>query len=393
MFEEQGINRETVIQRLNLLLERDSTYFYGHPVASMSTIPHPLSTEILTNTLEKNAGRLHTFKGSAQVENEVIEMLGDLLHLDYPYGTTTSGGTESNLLAMLAAREVMKRRVKKPEIITPRTTHSSVDKAAWLLGVKVVKTRVDKQYRAVPRAIEKAVNKNTIGIFTTAGTTYLGQVDPIDEIGEIASEHKIPLHVDAAFGGFVLPFLREMGWQTDAFDFEVDGVTSVSIDPHKMGLAPIPAGCMIFRLKKHLRSITKKAPYLSGASATQATVLGTRPAAPVLATWAIMKHLGREGYRKIVRDCMNRTMLGKERVDDNPLLSLAVDPVMNILGIESKEVPLDMIVKEMETKGWRMATSPIPPTIRVVVMPHVSTGALNAFFNDLDRASTTIPPD
>lgn len=86
-------------------------------------------------------------------------------------------------------------------------------------------------------------------------------------------------------------------------------------------------------------------------------------------------------------------MLGKERVDDNPLLSLAVDPVMNILGIESKEVPLDMIVKEMETKGWRMATSPIPPTIRVVVMPHVSTGALNAFFNDLDRASTTIPPD
>jgi tyrosine decarboxylase/aspartate 1-decarboxylase len=393
MFEEQGLERERVAEQLNLLLEGDSTYLYGHPIASMSTIPHSLSTEIFSKTLERNAGRLHTFKGSAQVESEVIEMIGDLLHLKNPYGTTTSGGTESNLLAMLAARELAKRRIKKPEIIAPRTAHSSVEKAAWLLGLKLVKTRVDKQYRAVPKAIEKAASKNTIGLIATAGTTYLGQVDPIEDIGEIASNHNVPLHVDAAFGGFVLPFLNDTGWRSHAFDFQVPGVESVSIDPHKMGLAPIPSGCLVFKSQRHLKAITKKIPYLRGASATQTSVLGTRPAASILATWAIMKHLGRAGYRKIVRDCMDLTMLAKERVDDNPMLSLAIDPVMNILGIKSKEVPLEVVVKEMERNGWRMVTSPAPSSIRVVLMPHVSAGALNAFFNDLDRVSTTIPPD
>ncbi|MHA2380000.1 MAG: tyrosine decarboxylase MfnA [Candidatus Thorarchaeota archaeon] len=393
MFEEHGLDRESVIEQLNLMLERDSTYLSGHPIASMSTIPHSLSAEIFSKTLEKNAGRLHTFKGSARVEIEVIEMLGDLLHLNDPQGTTTSGGTESNLLAMLAAREVTKRRIRTPEIIAPRSAHSSVERAAWLLGVKLVKTRVDKQYRAAPKAVEKAITKDTIGIFATAGTTYLGQVDPIDEIGKIALDYKIPLHVDAAFGGFVLPFLKDIGWRSHAFDFEVPGVGSVSIDPHKMGLAPIPSGCVIFRSRRYLKAITKKIPYLRGASATQASVLGTRPAASVLATWAIMKHLGRAGYRKTVRDCMDRTMLGKERVEDNLMLSLAIDPIMNILGIKSKEVPLEIVVKEMERKGWRMTTSPVPPSIRVVLMPHVSTGALNALFNDLDRVSTTIPSD
>ncbi len=387
------MDRDTVIEQLSLLLEKDSTYLYGHPIASMSTIPHSLSTEVFSMTVEKSAGRLHTFKGSAQLESEVIGMIGDLLHLENPFGTTTSGGTESNLLAMLAAREVTKRRITKPEIIAPRTAHSSVEKAAWLLGVKLVKTRVDNQYRASPEAIEKKITKNTIGLVATAGTTYLGQVDPIEEIGEVALNHRIPLHVDAAFGGFVLPFLKDIGWRSHAFDFEAHGVDSVSIDPHKMGLAPIPSGCLIFKSQKHLRAITKKTPYLRGASATQMSVLGTRPAASILATWAIMKHLGRAEYRRTVRDCMELTILGKERVEDNPMLSLAINPVMNILGVKSKEVPLEVVVEEMEKRGWRMVTSPAPPSVRIVLMPHVSTGALNAFFNDLDRVSTTIPPD
>ncbi|MFQ5831837.1 MAG: tyrosine decarboxylase MfnA [Candidatus Thorarchaeota archaeon] len=393
MFEEQGMDRWAVVEQLDLMLERDSTYFSGHPIASMSTIPHPLSVEIFSKTLESNAGRMHTLRESEQIEREVIEMLGDLFHLKTSYGTTTSGGTESNLLAILSGREMATRRTKNPEVIAPRSAHSSVDKAAWLLGVKLVKTRVDKQYKAVPKAIEKAITKNTISIIATAGTTYLGQVDPIEEIGRIAREKKIPLHVDAAFGGFVIPFLRQLGWRTYPFDFEVKGVTSISVDPHKMGLAPIPAGCIVFRSRKHLKAVTKNIPYLRGASATQASILGTRPVASILATWAIMKHLGRAGYRKMIRECMDRTLLAKERVEDNPMLSLAIDPVMNILGVMSKEVPIDVVVKEMEKIGWRMATSPAPPSIRVVVMPHMSTGALNAFFNDLDVVSTTIPAD
>ncbi|MFX0055409.1 MAG: tyrosine decarboxylase MfnA [Candidatus Hermodarchaeota archaeon] len=392
ILEEHGLDKETVVGRLDSLLEGDATYFSGHPIASMSTIPHQLGTDVFLRTMERNAGRLHTFKGSARVEQEVIEMIADLLHLETPHGTTTSGGTESNILAMLAMRETQKR-VKRPEVIAPKTVHSSIDKAAWILGINLIKTGVDKQFKAISRSIEKKISENTIGIVATAGTTYLGQIDPIDEIGGVAAEHRIPLHIDAAFGGFVIPFLNDLGLGDYSYDFEVNGVTSVSVDPHKMGLAPIPAGCLIFKSGRHLRAITKKIPYLPGASSKQSSMLGTRPAASILATWAIMKHLGRSGYREIVRGCMAQTHLGKERVEDNPLLEIAIEPVMNILGIRSKEVPLETIIMKMEKRGWRMAASPLPPSLRLVVMPHITTGALNAFFNDLNKVSTTIPAD
>ncbi|MDH4215191.1 MAG: aminotransferase class V-fold PLP-dependent enzyme, partial [Candidatus Thorarchaeota archaeon] len=270
MFEEHGLTRDKVLETLDTLLAGDATYQSGHPIASMSTIPHSIGVEVFSRTLEKNAGRLHTFKGSARVEQEVIAMIGNLLNLNTPFGTTTSGGTESNILAMLAAREISKK-INEPEVIAPNTVHSSVDKAAWLLGVRLIKTPVDKNYRAKPRSIEAKITENTIGIISTAGTTYLGQVDPIEELGRIAFEHKIPLHVDAAFGGFVLPFLNDLYGVDINFDFKVKGVTSVSSDPHKMGLAPIPAGCILFRNKGHLKAITRKVPYLQGASSTQSS--------------------------------------------------------------------------------------------------------------------------
>jgi tyrosine decarboxylase/aspartate 1-decarboxylase len=392
VLDEQGSEDSAVVNELNSILEMDITGFSGHPIASMSTIPHQLGAKVFSRTMERNAGRLHSFKSSAIVEQEVIEMIADLLHLSNPYGTTSSGGTESNILAMLAMRE-SKKKIKKPEIIAPKTVHSSIDKAAWILGIKLVKTGIDRQFKANTRLIEKRISENTVGIIATAGTTYLGQIDPIDEIGLIAKQNRIPLHIDAAFGGFVIPFLNNLGPGHHPFDFEIKGVTSMSIDGHKMGLAPIPSGCLIFRTERHLKAITRKLPYLPGASSKQSSLLGTRPAGSILATWAIMKHLGRSGYREIVRDCMKRTQLGKDRVDENPLLELVIDPVMNILAIESREVPLDVIVIEMEKRGWRMVTSPLPRSLRLVIMPHVTTGAMNAFFNDLNDVSTTVPAD
>lgn len=393
MFSEKGMNAEDVLKRLDELLESDATYRTGHPIASMSTIPHSLGAEVFSRTLEKNAGRLHTFKGSAEVEKQVIRMLGDLLHLDDSYGTTTSGGTESNILAMLAYREQAKRRTKNPEVIVPENAHMSIHKAAWMLGVEVVKASVDKEFKANPKDVEKRITDDTIGVFTTAGTTYLGQIDPIEEIGEIASSNEIPLHVDAAFGGFVIPFLSELDRGEYPFDFSVKGVTSVSTDPHKMGLAPIPSGSLLFSQAGLMSNITWQVPYLQGASARQSSILGTRPAASILATWVIMKHLGREGYRDIVSRCMEVTDALADRVTKNPLLSLAIKPVMNILAVESREVPLAVIVEKMEAQGWRMATSPFPPTLRLVIMPHVTHDTANAFFNVLDEVSTTVPPD
>ena len=351
MFQDQGMDKTKVLEILGEILGRDTTYRSSHPIASMSTIPHPLSQEVFSRLIEKNAGRLHSFKGSTEIEKQVLLMIGDLLHLDTPYGTTTSGGTESNILAMLSAREIFKNRIGRPEIVVPKTVHSSLDEAAWLLNVKLVKTKVDGQYKAIPDEINQAITENTIAVFSTAGTTFLGQIDPINEIARISQEHGIHHHVDAAFGGFVIPFLKDLNIGDYPFDFEVPGVTSVSIDPHKMGLAPIPSGCIIYREKELLQAITRTIPYLRGESSTQSTLLGTRPAASILATWAIMKTLGKAGYRKIVRFCMSLTQHAKERVDTSGLLKLVIDPVMNVLGILPTDTPLEDVISMMELKG------------------------------------------
>ncbi len=388
MFEEKGMSADIVLSDLQRVLQRDCTYKSGRPVASMSTTPHELGVRVLVEYLEKNAGRLHTFQGSAQIEIEVVGMIADLLRLETPHGTTTSGGTESNILAMLSFRELAKRKTDSPEVIVPRNAHASVDKAAWLLGVRLRKTPVDKEFKALPGSIERAITKDTVGIVATAGTTYLGQIDPIDKIGAIAEAHGLPFHVDAAFGGFVIPFLRDLGFGNFTFDFSASGVTSMSTDPHKMGLAPIPSGCIIFRNSKQLETITLKVPYLRGISSRQSTILATRSASSILSTWAIMKYLGRSGYRTLVAQCMKTTKLAVEKARANPKLTLPLKPVMNILALGTKDTPLEYVVDKMEEQGWSMAISPFPPTMRVVVMPHVTDSVVNAFFNDLNTILT-----
>ncbi|MEM4735396.1 MAG: tyrosine decarboxylase MfnA [Candidatus Thorarchaeota archaeon] len=384
MFAERGTDAEDVIRSLEDVLKKDCTYRSGRPVASMSTIPHSLGIEILTRYAEKNAGRLHSFPGTAIIEKELIEMLGDLLHLEAPLGTTTSGGTESNILAVLSHRELGRRRTTGPEIVAPETVHPSVDKAAWLLGIRIKKTPVDDEYRAMPSEMEKQITCDTVGLVATAGTTYVGQIDPIESIASIARDHGLPLHVDAAFGGFVIPFLRDLGMSDHRFDFEIEGVTSVSIDPHKMGLAPIPAGCLLMREKDHLDAITRTIPYLRGTSSRQSTLLGTRPASTILSAWAIMKHLGREGYRNIVRECMRNTQHSVDRIAANPRLELVIRPVMNIVAFRVQEEQLDQVADRMESMGWSTAISPLPPSMRLIVMPHVTGDVLDDFFDDLD---------
>ncbi|MBS3793825.1 MAG: tyrosine decarboxylase MfnA [Candidatus Thorarchaeota archaeon] len=390
MFEEEGLDAKRVFKELDEILEADTSYEAGTPIASMSSIPHRISSRIMAQHVQRNLGRKHTFPGSAKIERKVVQMIGDLVHLANPYGTTTSGGTESNILAMVAARETA--QVDKPEIIAPKTVHSSVDKAAWLLGVELIKTSVDSQYRAVPEEIEEAINESTVGIFVTAGTTYLGQIDPIDQIGTIAIDNGLPLHVDAAFGGFVIPFLDDLGLGKHPFGFEVPGVTSVSVDPHKTGLAPIPSGCLLFRKEKHLQAITRNVPYIPFDSKIP-TLLGTRPAAPVVATWAIMKHLGREGYQSIVKDCMSVTEFAHERTRENPHLQCAIEPVLNILGITSQRISIDTIVREMEKRGWRMGSSPLPESFRMVIVPHVTEKVVNSFFTDLNEITKSLGTD
>jgi tyrosine decarboxylase/aspartate 1-decarboxylase len=296
-------------------------------------------------------------------------------------GHFVSGGTEANIVALWAARNLSKKN--RNEVVVPVSAHYSFDKAADLLGLKLVKVKLNDRFQVDTEAVKGAITSRTFAIVGIAGTTELGIVDPIPELSEIASAHELYLHVDAAFGGFVLPFFKELGYGNFDFDFKLPGVCSITVDPHKMGLAPIPAGGILFRNEAIMRSVSIEVPYLAGGNTEQSTIIGTRSGASAVAVWALLMHLGREGYKALVKRCMGLTQKLAEGIEKMDRVSLVTKPVMNIVGIKSNVVDIRLLAQRLREKGW--AVSLFPNHIRVVVMPHVKLAHVKNFLKDLER--------
>jgi tyrosine decarboxylase/aspartate 1-decarboxylase len=194
-------------------------------------------------------------------------------------------------------------------------------------------------------------------------------------------DNNLYFHVDAAFGGFVLPFLKTLGEEVPVFDFEAPGVCSMTVDPHKMGMAPIPAGGILFRNKKIRELISWKISYLAGGEARHASIAGTRSGASVISVWSLLKHLGKDGYKRIVKRCMRLTWKLADEIEDIEGLEIMAKPTMNIVGLTSNTLDVKRVAEELRRKGWAIAL--FPKHIRIVIMPYVLEKHVNKFLADL----------
>lgn len=377
----KGLSERTLLKELNTRLEGDFTYDSGRIVGSMCTSPHSLARRVYSRFLDKNLGDSGLFPAVAEVEEETIKMLGTILSNREASGHIVTGGTEANVLALWTARRLAKKA--NGEVIVPASAHCSFDKAADLLGLKIVKAKLNNRFQVDVKAVKRAVNPKTIAIVGIAGTTGLGAVDPIDELSELTLEKDLYFHVDAAFGGFVLPFLKDLGYKVADFDFAVPGVCSITVDPHKMGLAPIPAGGLLFRNENLRKTMSWDIPYLSGGETEQATLVGTRSGASAVAVWIVMKHLGRKGYRKIVKNCMRLTLKLAREIPKIAGLRTATEPTMNIVGLKSEEFDIRRIAEELRLRKWAIAL--FPHHIRIVIMPHVQEPHIEELLQDLNE--------
>jgi tyrosine decarboxylase/aspartate 1-decarboxylase len=376
----KGLPEKAIREELESKLQGDFTYNSGRIVGSMCTSPDLLAKKVYYRFLDKNLGDSGLFPAVAEIEKETLKMLGTVLSNPEASGHIVTGGTEANVLALWAARKLAKKT--DCEVIVPTSAHCSLDKAADLLGLKIVKVRLNDRFQVDVEAVRKAANPKTIAIVGIAGTTALGAVDHIDELSEFAIEKNLYLHVDAAFGGFVLPFLKDLGYNVPDFDFAVPGVCSITVDPHKMGLAPIPAGGIVFRNETLRKTVSWNVPYLSGGETEQATLVGTRSGASAIAVWAVMKHLGREGYRRIVSKCMRLTLNLAEEIPKVRGLSLATKPTMNVVGLKSDTFDIRRVSEELRRRKW--AISLFPRHIRIVIMPHVQEKHIEELLQDLN---------
>ena len=213
-----------------------------------------------------------------------------------------------------------------------------------------------------------------------AGTTELGLIDPIEEISKIAHENNIYFHVDATFGGFSIPFLRDMGYDLPVFDFSLEGVCSITIDPHKMGLAPIPAGGIIFRKEEYLDVMAIDSPYLT--VKTQSTIVGTRSGAASAATYAIMKYFGKEGYSNLIKELMVNTKFLKENLEKIGY-EVICEPELNLVAFNHPEMDTHKLAEELEKLGWKVSVANCPVAIRIVLMNHIKMEHLKELVEDL----------
>ncbi len=366
-----------IIEELRRYKDRDIPY--SRVLSSMCTSPHPVAVRAHIMFLETNLGDPGIFRGTMELEAKLIAMLGELLHNKGAVGYICSGGTEANIQGIRAARNVQKRN--NANIVIPKTAHFYFEKIGDILGVEIRRAGVDEEYRVDVGEVEKLIDDSTVALVGIAGTTELGQIDPIPELSKLALERGIELHVDAAFGGLVIPFMDN----PYPFDFRNRGVTSVTLDPHKMGMATIPAGGILFRSESYLRALEVETPYLT--SRTQFTLTGTRPGTGVASAYAVLKHLGYDGMRRIVQTCLKNTRI---LVEEMSVLGFepVIEPVMNVVSFKTEKA--ERIKEELYRMDWVISTIKEPKAIRFVVMPHVTEDVIKNFISDFRKVVRSV---
>ncbi len=373
---ERGIEEEKVLAELEVASSHDLQFSDGRIMGSMCTLPRPVSLKAHMDFIESNLGNAGLYPGTKALETEIIEQLGQLMNGRNISGHIVNGGTESNIMALWIARNM----TGKKEVVFPKSAHFSFMKACDLLAMTPIEVPLDENFTIDLDKARWAISDKTAIVIGMAGTTELGLIDPIRELADFIPSNTF-FHIDAAFGGFVIPFLNDMGYSLPDFDFSIPEVSSMTIDPHKMGMSTMPSGAFLVRHPEHAEKIATRAPYLT--LLNQTTLSGTRCSAAVASTYAAMRSLGRSGYRQIVRDCMEVTHYAAARAVEMGL-ELVTEPVMNVLGIylpEGKEPAA--VQATLKKKNWMVSVAENPKCLRLVIMPHVKKENIDSLFIDL----------
>ena len=295
-FPKQGLPREDVLSSMRAARDHDVQWQRGRVFGLVYHINDEID-ELLKDAsnlfFSENGLNPTAFPSLRKFETEIVAMTASLLHGDASTaGNVTSGGTESLLCAVKTARDWARKNrpeITRPEILMPVTAHPAFEKAAEYFDLRVVKTPVRTDFRADVEAMRAAITPNTILMIGSAPSYPHGVVDPIRALAALAQERGLLFHSDACVGGFMLPFVKKLGYEVPDFDLSVPGVTSISADLHKYGYAAKGASVILYKnstLRRHQMFVSTDWP---GGIYPSPTMAGTRPAGPIAAAWAILR--------------------------------------------------------------------------------------------------------
>ena len=271
-----------------------SPRYFGY--FAISSSEPAILAELLAATINQNAILWRTSPASTELEGVVLDWVADLLGLPTGWhGHIEDTASTSTLVGLAAARELAPDR---PVVVASEHAHSSVEKAAKILGLELQKAPVDDAFRLRPDALEL---DGACAVVATVGTTSTASVDPVPAIADACAEAGVWLHVDAAYAGsaMVCPELR---WAFEG----VDRADSLVVNAHKWMLVPVDCSLVWSRRPDVLRDAFSLVPeYLRTADAVDSLgeygpALGRRFRA--LKLWAVLRCYGREGLERMIRE-------------------------------------------------------------------------------------------
>jgi len=357
---DKGASREDVFKKLQTFRSEDlewrSGRMFGYIYDPGSEV-REIGERAYTMYLTENALDFTVFPSLRLMENEIVAMAASHLRGGEDVtGNFTSGGSESIMLALKAARDYCRIRrpeIHTPEIILPTPAHAAFLKSAHYLQLKAVQVSVNSEtFRADVPAIARAINPNTILLVGSAPSYTHGVIDPIAELGELASKHHLLLHVDACIGGFLLPYFRRLGEQVPDFDFTVPGVTSMSMDLHKYAYTPKGASIVLYRGKELRKYQLFASSRWTGYPLINNTVQSSKSGGPVAAAWAVLNYMGNERYLELARMKLSATrsiLQGIRKIKD---LRVMGEPEMCLIAVASDSLNIFHVIDEMGLRGW-----------------------------------------
>jgi glutamate/tyrosine decarboxylase-like PLP-dependent enzyme len=357
-----GSSKQEILDTLTAMRANDARWQEGRTfgmVYDAGPETHEVVEAVAAMFLHDNALNTLAFPSLGRIQSEVVGITADLLHGAEAAGFLTSGGTESILMAVKAARERCRteRGITEPEIVLPVSAHAAFHKAAHYFGLTVRKVPVRDDWRADVDAAAELINDNTVLVVGSAPQYPQGVIDPIPELAALAAEVGANFHTDACMGGFVLPFMEELGEPVAPWDFRVEGVTTISADLHKLGYAPKGASVILHRnkaLRQHQTFVFDD--WLGGFYASPG-MQGTRAALPMACAWATLHHLGMEGYLRLTRLTLETRRRMVEGIRAIPGLATVGEPEAHLVAITTApgyEDVLDVFAlgDALQARGW-----------------------------------------
>ena len=351
---------------------------------------HDVAEQAARLYLHENALNTKAFPSLGRIQSDVVGWTAGLLHgPDTAAGFLTSGGTESIQCAVLAARERgrAERGITEAEIVLAESAHAAFHKSAHMYDMTVRTAPVLPDWTADVDAMADLVGPNTVLVVGSAPQYPQGVVDPIPEIAALAATVDANCHVDACMGGFVLPFVEMLGRAVPPWDFRVDGVHSISADIHKLGYAPKGVSVILHRTRELRKYQTFVFSDWLGGFYASPNLQGTRSGLPMAAAWAVMQHLGVDGYVDLTRQTLDNAdamRAGIEAIDGLRVLGDGGYHLIAMSADPESAVAIDVFAlgDALLSRGWFHDRQGPPDTLHSTVS-NSNTGVIDQYLADL----------